>query len=168
MLAQFAQPNNFSARGFSLTNIESNASGFRRSQFCLILHDGRLSKTYILVMGKRILCVDDENDWRKVLETTLKEAGYHVALAADATEAMAKADDLRPELLILDLNLAGENGLMLMKFLKANNPDLKVLLYTAIEQDGDAIMSALEQGASSYLRKGPTEHLLQEIERMLE
>ena len=119
-------------------------------------------------MGKRILCVDDENDWRKVLETTLKEAGYHVALAADATEAMAKADDLRPELLILDLNLAGENGLMLMKFLKANNPDLKVLLYTAIEQDGDAIMSALEQGASSYLRKGPTEHLLQEIERMLE
>jgi len=112
--------------------------------------------------------VDDEKDWRMVLETTLKDAGYHVATAADATEAMAKADDFRPELLILDLNLAGENGLMLMKFMKANNPGLKVLLYTGMDQDGEAIMKALEQGAHSYLRKGSPEHLLLEVERVFD
>jgi len=117
-------------------------------------------------MGKRILCVDDEKDWRTVVETALKDAGHHVAIAADATEALAKADDFRPELLILDLNLAGESGIMLMKFLKANYPGLKVLLYTGMEQDGEAIKKALEQGAQSYLRKGSSEQLLSEVERI--
>src|SRR5215813_8189761 len=106
-------------------------------------------------MGQRILCVDDEKDWRAVVEITLRDAGYHVVTAADATEAMDKAENFRPQLLILDLNLAGENGMMLMKFMKGNNPDLKVIIYTGTEQDGETIMKSLEQGVHSYLRKGP-------------
>ena len=119
-------------------------------------------------MGKRILCVDDEKDWRAVVEITLRDAGYHVVTASDATEAMDKAENLRPDLLILDLNLAGENGMMLMKFMKGNNPDLKVLIYTGLNQDDETIMKTLEQGVHSYLCKGPPGDLLREVERILQ
>src|SRR3954471_4917002 len=64
-------------------------------------------------MGRRILCVDDDKDWRFVLENTLTDAGYEVLTVANATEAWERAELFEPELLILDLDLAGENGLML-------------------------------------------------------
>ena len=119
-------------------------------------------------MGRRILCVDDEKDWRAVVEITLRDAGYHVVTAADATDAMDRIENFRPDLLILDLNLAGENGLMLMKFLRGNNPDLKVMIYTGLQQDGETIMRTLEQGVHSYLTKGPPGDLLREVERILQ
>jgi len=118
-------------------------------------------------MGQRILCIDDEKEWREVLEVTLKDAGYHVITAADATEAMAKADQFRPHLLIVDLNLAGENGLIFMRFMKENNPDVKVMIYTGMEEDGETIMKTLESGVHSYLRKGPPADLLREVERIM-
>src|SRR5580704_9890445 len=73
-------------------------------------------------MGKKILFVDDENDWREVAEMYLKDSGYEVVTARDATEALSRTEGVDLGLIILDLNLAGENGLMLMKFLKRNHP----------------------------------------------
>ena len=115
-------------------------------------------------MGKRILFVDDDKDWRFLLETALKDAGYSIETAQDATEALGKAEEFQPELVIVDLNLAGEDGLMLMKFLKENNPGVRIMLYTGMDEDAESIMRALEQGAYSYVRKGSPEELLREIE----
>src|SRR2546427_13009138 len=115
-------------------------------------------------MGRRILCVDDDKDWRFVLETTLKDAGYEVLTVADASEAWKRAEQFEPELVILDLDLAGENGLMLMKFLKQNTPEVKIMFYTGTDQEVDLIMNALEQGAQAYVRKGAPEVLLREAE----
>jgi CheY-like chemotaxis protein len=118
-------------------------------------------------MGKRILCVDDDKDWRYVLETTLTGAGYEVIVVEDATQAWTRADQFEPDLVILDLDLAGENGLMLMKFLKENNPEVKIMLYTGTDQDAEIIMQALDQGAQAYVRKGAPEDLVHEVEALL-
>src|SRR5947209_8127036 len=114
-------------------------------------------------MGRRILCVDDDKDWRFVLETTLTDAGHEVLTVGDATEAWQRAELFEPELVIIDLDLAGENGLMFMNFIKENNPEARILLYTGTDQDAEVIMYALQNGAHAYLRKGAPQDLLNEI-----
>src|SRR3954469_18970869 len=105
-------------------------------------------------MGKRVLFVDDDKDWRAMVQTALTDGGHSVMTATDATDAWTKFEYFKPELVIVDLNLAGESGLMLIKFLKQNNPEAKIMIYTGVDQDGDGIMNALEQGAHHYVRKG--------------
>jgi CheY-like chemotaxis protein len=117
-------------------------------------------------MGKKILFVDDDTSWHVVVTTWLQDAGYEVLTAADATEAMGLAEGVA--LIILDLNLAGENGVMLMKFLKQNDPELPIILYTGMEHDGEAIMALLQEGAHSYVRKGSQQELLQAVDLILQ
>jgi DNA-binding response OmpR family regulator len=111
-------------------------------------------------MGKKILHVDDENEWRTMVATCLEAAGYELVTAHDASEAMAKAEGVELGLIILDLNLAGENGMMLLKFLKRNHPDAPILLYTGTPHDDAAIRTMLKEGADQYLQKGAMEELI--------
>lgn len=67
-------------------------------------------------------------------------------------------------LIILDLNLAGESGMMLMRFLKRNNPEVPVLLYTGLEHDDTTITEMLREGADRYLKKGSPEELLKTVQ----
>ena len=109
--------------------------------------------------GKKILYVDDDKDWRDVVTVTCQDAGYEVLTAKDATEAMLLAEGVKLGLIILDLDLDGEDGLMLMKFFKCNQPDVPIILYTGHSHDDDAIQGMLRQGAHQYVRKGPLEDL---------
>jgi DNA-binding NtrC family response regulator len=119
-------------------------------------------------MGTQILFVDDDKDWRFLAETTLTEAGYEVLTAEDASDAMVKIEGRQVPVIVLDLNLGGEDGGMLLKFLKQNNPDSKIIIYTGMEQDGEAIMKLLDLGAFSYVRKGPAEDLTRAVEEALQ
>ncbi|HEV2392061.1 MAG TPA: response regulator [Verrucomicrobiae bacterium] len=111
-------------------------------------------------MEQKVLFVDDDPHWRDIVSLSFKEAGYEVITAADATEGMSRAEGVKLGLIILDLNLAGENGLVLMRFMKRNHPDVPVLLYTATDQDDEAIRKMLNEGADQYLPKGSIEELL--------
>jgi len=119
-------------------------------------------------MGRRILCVEDDKDWRYVLEQTLTDAGYETLVVPDATAAWERAELFEPELVIIDLDLAGENGLMFMKFLRENAPDTLIMLYTGTEQDAELIMYAMANGAHAYVRKGSPQDLLREVEAILQ
>jgi CheY-like chemotaxis protein len=119
-------------------------------------------------MGRRILCVDDDKDWRYVLEQTLKDAGYEVLVVANATEGWEQSELFEPELVIIDLDLAGENGLMFMNFVRENAPDARIMLYTGTEQDAEIIMYAMANGAHAYVRKGSPQELLREVEAILQ
>lgn len=116
-------------------------------------------------MEKKILFVDDEEDWRTVVSTTLKGAGHEVITAADASEAMRLSEGVKLGLIILDLNLAGESGVMLMRYLRRNHPGVPFLIYTGLEHDEEAVGKMLMQGASQYLRKGPMEELVKAVNR---
>ena len=111
-------------------------------------------------MGKKILHVDDENEWRAMVATCLQAAGHDVLTANDASEAMAKAEGVELGLIILDLNLAGENGMMLLKFLRHNHPGTPILLYTGTEHDDAQIRAMLKEGADQYLQKGSMDELI--------
>jgi DNA-binding response OmpR family regulator len=82
------------------------------------------------VRRSKVLFVDDEQHWRDEVGTSLAEAGFDVMIAANGTEAMAKADDPALGLLIVDEDLAGESGLMLTKYLRRNHPGVPALLCT--------------------------------------
>ena len=118
-------------------------------------------------MGKLILFVDDDRHWRLVVETTLKEAGYEVVAVKDASEAILRLDQVEPSLIILDLDLGGENGLMLMKHVKQHYPEMPVILYTGMEHDHQFVQRMLQQGAQQYLRKGRLEDLLDAVQTAL-
>ena len=108
---------------------------------------------------RKILYVDDDKDWRDVVAVTFQDAGDEVLTAKDATNAMLCAEGAKLGLIILDLDLDGEDGLVLMQFLKRNQPDVPIILYTGLNHDDDAILEMLRQGAHQYVRKGPLEDL---------
>jgi len=116
-------------------------------------------------MEKKILYVDDEPDWRAVVQEGLKAVGHAVLTAKNASEAMERVEGVRLGLIILDLNLAGEDGLMLMRFLRVNHPGVPILLYTGLDHDEEAVKKMLTQGAAQYLRKGPMEELVRAVRR---
>jgi DNA-binding NtrC family response regulator len=114
--------------------------------------------------GKAILYVDDDKDWLDVVSVTFKDAGYKVLTAKDATEAMVLAESATLGLIILDLDLDGEDGVILMKFFKCNQPDVPIILFTGLSHDDEAILELLRQGAHQYIRKGPLEDLRKAVQ----
>ncbi len=118
-------------------------------------------------MSKTILFVDDDRHWRLVVETALQEAGYDVVAVRDTGEAVLRLDQAKPDLIILDLDLGGENGLMLLKFLRQHHAEVPVILYTGMERDNRFVQHMLQQGAQQYLRKGRLEDLLNAVQTAL-
>ena len=115
-------------------------------------------------MGKKVLFVDDEADWRLVATTCLKDAGYEVITASNGTDALLVSDGIKLDVIILDVNLAGENGTVFIEFLKRNHPGVPIILYTGMQHDEKAIQAMLQKGARKYLRKGSMEELLQAVQ----
>jgi len=103
-------------------------------------------------MLKRILVVDDDPAMRDVIGTYLENHNYRVGLAADGA-AMARilaGDNI--DLVILDLKLAREDGLELMRGLSAQ-ADVPVILITGHRRDEADRVIGLELGADDYLIK---------------
>ena len=116
-------------------------------------------------MEKKILFVEDEPEWQSIVEEGLKAVGHEVLTAKDASEAMQLGEGAALGLIILDLNLGGEDGLMLMRFLRVNHPGVPILIYTGQEHDEEKVQRMLTQGAVQYVRKGPMEELVRAVRR---
>ena len=116
-------------------------------------------------MEKKILYVDDNEEMLLTVADLLKASGYSVLTANDATAALHKTEGAVLGLILLDLNLAGENGVMLLRFFKRNHPDVPIIIYTGETHDQATIANLLKQGASHYLRKGSNDSLLEAIRK---
>ncbi len=95
---------------------------------------------------KKILVVDDESDVLKVLAKELTVAGYHVTTAVNAREALEKAKDIVPDLVLMDLILPDMGGAETVKTLKGY-PQLRltpVLFLTAMIKPEEEIGSPLK------------------------
>jgi two-component system, OmpR family, response regulator len=102
-------------------------------------------------MGKKILVVDDDPELTELLRGYLGEQGFEVATACDGVAMRSELEACRPDLLILDLMLPGEDGLTLCRNLRAISK-LPILMLTARGDDMDRIIG-LEMGADDYLPK---------------
>jgi CheY-like chemotaxis protein len=116
---------------------------------------------------KTVLFVDDEGDWRLVAGECLRDAGFNILTAKDEAEALRRMETVKLDAIILDLNLAGQNGLLLMELLKQRHPGVPVLIYTGMDHDNSAITEMLKSGAKKYLRKGSMTELCDTLKAMV-
>jgi DNA-binding NtrC family response regulator len=103
-------------------------------------------------MKGRVLVVDDEADARTALGELLRGDGYVVETAADGFKALGKMHDFAPDAVLTDLRMPGMHGVELLKKLRADNPDLVVLVMTAFGAV-DSAVAALREGAAGYFMK---------------
>ena len=98
-----------------------------------------------------ILIVDDDGEIRALLRDYLQKQGYRVTTAANGREFRSVLEAARPDLVVLDLMLPGEDGLALCRDLRARS-DVPVVMLTALGDETDRIVG-LEMGADDYLAK---------------
>ncbi|MET9958289.1 response regulator transcription factor [Streptomyces sp. NPDC006326] len=99
----------------------------------------------------RILVVDDDPTVAEVVTGYLERAGFAVEHAADGTDALRRAAERRPALVVLDLMLPGPDGLEVCRRLRAGGP-VPVIMLTARGDEEDRI-TGLEVGADDYVTK---------------
>ncbi|MGB5239769.1 MAG: response regulator [Prochlorococcaceae cyanobacterium] len=99
-----------------------------------------------------IWVVDDDPELRQLLGTYLTDQGYEVRCLTDGRQLMARLEFQRPDLVVLDLMLPGDDGLTLLRRLRDASDDLPVVMLTARGEAVDRIIG-LEQGADDYLAK---------------
>lgn len=103
-------------------------------------------------MSQTILVVDDEMQIVRVLRGYLEQAGYRVITAYNGEEALYTARQERPDLVILDLQMPKMDGLEFTRRIRAERPELAILMLTARVEELDRILG-LELGADDYVTK---------------
>lgn len=98
-----------------------------------------------------ILIVDDDREIRALLQEYLQRNGYRVTTLPDGRELHATLRQARPDLVVLDLMLPGEDGLSLCRDLRSHS-QVPVIMLTARGEETDRIVG-LEMGADDYLPK---------------
>ncbi len=83
---------------------------------------------------KNILLIDDEESIHLLYQEELEEEGYRVYSAFSGEEGLAKLDDIKVDLVILDINMPGMNGLEVLRQIKAINQNLPVILCSAYQE----------------------------------
>jgi two-component system NarL family response regulator len=101
----------------------------------------------------RLMLVDDHLIFLEGLQYLLGTYGIEIAgTAGNGREALEKARALKPDIILMDIKMPGLSGLDALKLIKAEMPDIKVVMLTTSEEDED-LFNAVKCGASGYLLK---------------
>ncbi len=101
--------------------------------------------------GAKILVVDDEPQIRRVLRATLSSEGYTIVEARDGEAALAEFRRERPDLVLLDMNMPGLDGLATCRELRAGS-NVPIIMLTVRSSEKDKVRS-LDAGADDYVTK---------------
>jgi len=109
----------------------------------------------------RVLLADDHHLFREGLRALLVSAAdlEVVGEAGDGNEVVAKAAEVRPDVILMDLQLPGLNGVEATRRILASQPKVSVLVLTMFE-DTDTVLAAMRAGARGYLLKDTHEEAL--------
>ncbi|WP_226628473.1 response regulator [Alloyangia pacifica] len=102
-------------------------------------------------MSDHVLICDDEQDLREMVGEYLGKRGYRTTLAGGADELREKLAQDRPDLILLDINMPGEDGLSVLRSLQGPEAPMVIML-TAAGEVIDRVVG-LEMGADDYLAK---------------
>ena len=102
--------------------------------------------------GTPVLVVDDEEGIRQALTRFLTRLGYQVRAAANAAEALEQVASSHPQVMLCDIRMPGTSGIELLPKVLALDPDLAVVMLSAIDEPRTAI-DCLKLGAFDYLIK---------------
>jgi DNA-binding response OmpR family regulator len=119
---------------------------------------------------KKILAVDDEPNILMSIKFILEMEGYEVHIARDGDEALEVAERVRPDLILLDINMPRKDGYEVCRILQERKDlsETKVIMLTAKGQTLEK-KKGLEVGADDYVTKPfSAEDLLEKIRTMIE
>ncbi|MAS54409.1 MAG: DNA-binding response regulator [Pimelobacter sp.] len=113
------------------------------------------------------MVVDDHPMWRDAVERDLQAAGLDVvAVAADGHQALARFPAARPQVVVLDLQIPGPNGVEVTAAVLKDDPSARVLILSASGEQDD-VLEAVKAGATGYLVKSASrEELLDAVRRV--
>ena len=119
--------------------------------------------------ARRVLVVDDEPFVLELVTTRLTLAGYRTFSARDGREALTRMADVRPEAMILDINMPGLDGFSVLRHMQAHGMTGRIatMVLTARNQPQD-VQTAISLGARDYLSKPfRDDQLLARVARLL-
>jgi two-component system response regulator AdeR len=99
-----------------------------------------------------ILIIEDEAEIALILSRYLEAAGYRTVTARDGDQALRLTATLRPDLMLLDLNIPRRDGFAVLSALRGREDTLPVIVVSALSEDVDKL-SALRIGADDYVTK---------------
>ncbi|HET8729584.1 MAG TPA: nitrogen regulation protein NR(I) [Moraxellaceae bacterium] len=102
--------------------------------------------------NSRVWIIDDDRSIRWVLEKALMQEGLSATAFEDGNSALARLDKEQPDAIISDIRMPGIDGLSLLNKIRADHPDLPVIIMTA-HSDLDSAVSSYQGGAFEYLPK---------------
>lgn len=103
-------------------------------------------------MNEQLLLVEDDDAIAAALRLHLEEAGYRLHRESDGLQAMAAIDHQRWDMVLLDLMLPGADGWDVCRHLRAQHPDVPVIMLSARSAEAHRVLG-LELGADDYLAK---------------
>jgi DNA-binding NarL/FixJ family response regulator len=106
-------------------------------------------------MTTRVMVADDHQPFREGLLRLLEliPDAEGVGEAADGEEAVRRARELQPDVILMDLHMPGLNGIEATRMLRETSPHIGILVLTMFEDD-ESIFAAMRAGARGYLLKG--------------
>ena len=104
-------------------------------------------------MAQRILVVDDAAFMRMMLKDILTKGGYDVVgEAGDGIEALAKYNELKPDLVTLDITMPNKDGIAALKDIKAADPNARCVMCSAMGQQA-MVIESIQSGAKDFIVK---------------
>jgi DNA-binding NarL/FixJ family response regulator len=102
----------------------------------------------------RVLVVEDFEDWRRQVRFMIqaRTEWQVIAEASDGSEAVQKAEELKPDLILLDIGLPKLNGIEVARRIRQRSPSSKII-FLSQNSDLDVVRAALDTGALGYVRK---------------
>ena len=121
-------------------------------------------------MKRTVLVIDDNPDLLDMVDAILSDTGFLVAKTLSGEEGLSVARNLRPDLILLDLNMPRMDGWEVLRLLKEDiaTKDIPVAIFSVRTDLRDKIFG-LQRGAVDYIPKPfQYEHLAERVERILE
>jgi len=100
----------------------------------------------------KLLIVDDEVEICEFLKSFFEDRDFEVASANGGAQALEKLATFHPEVVLLDIQMPGMDGLQILKRIKEIYPKMKVIMVTAVETQ-EKIEEAMRLGADNYITK---------------
>ncbi len=104
--------------------------------------------------GQRILAVDDEEEILKIYDVFLRHEGFEVVKASNAEQCMEELKKARPDLILLDVNMPGIDGLLLLEMIRASEVGREIpIMMISAKNDEQTITRAGALGCDSFVIK---------------
>jgi DNA-binding NarL/FixJ family response regulator len=111
--------------------------------------------------GIGVLIVDASDPWRRVVADLLKQADevYTTSFASDGPEAVRKAVELRPDVIVMDVDLPTLNGTQAARYIRRMIPESKIVFLSSLSAP-EVVGSALRAGGRGYVLKADAQEAL--------